>query len=162
MLELQATWEVIQVCCQLRDEDTGAPRRWVPGMEQLEAACGPWRPWSPARVQCSCEVRLPDWASGRLSQVTERPGKEDFCSPPYAHYEVPPTFYRSAMLLKPQLGLGAMSRLPSAKSRILIATQRSSVSAIHPPGPTASTASLYSSDPAGNQTHNHYLLLHFK
>ncbi|XP_032960274.1 microtubule-associated tumor suppressor candidate 2 isoform X1 [Rhinolophus ferrumequinum] len=83
-----------------------------------------------------------------LQEVTERPGKEEFCSPPYAHYEVPPTFYRSAMLLKPQLGLGAMSRLPSAKSRILIATQRSSVSAIHPPGPIASAASLYSSDPA--------------
>lgn len=83
-----------------------------------------------------------------LQEVTERPGKEEFCSAPYAHYEVPPTFYRSAMLLKPQLGLGAMSRLPSAKSRILIASQRSSASAIHPPGPIATAASLYSSDPA--------------
>ncbi|XP_066225375.1 microtubule-associated tumor suppressor candidate 2 isoform X2 [Saccopteryx leptura] len=78
-----------------------------------------------------------------LQEVTERPGKEEFCSPPFAHYEVPPTFYRSAMLLKPQLGLGAMSRLPSAKSRILIASQRASASAIHPPGP-----SLYNSNPA--------------
>ncbi|KAB1267699.1 Microtubule-associated tumor suppressor candidate 2 [Camelus dromedarius] len=85
-----------------------------------------------------------------LQEVTERPGKEEFCSPPYTHYEVPPTFYRSAMLLKPQLGLGAMSRLPSAKSRILIASQRSSASAIHPPGPIATAASLYSPDPAGN------------
>ncbi|XP_028353049.1 microtubule-associated tumor suppressor candidate 2 isoform X2 [Physeter macrocephalus] len=83
-----------------------------------------------------------------LQEVTERPGKEEFCSPPYTHYEVPPTFYRSAMLLKPQLGLGAMSRLPSAKSRILIASQRSSASAIHPPGTIAAAASLYSSDPA--------------
>ncbi|ELK25189.1 Microtubule-associated tumor suppressor candidate 2 [Myotis davidii] len=85
-----------------------------------------------------------------LQEVTELPGKEEFCSPPYAHYEVPPTFYRSAMLLKPQLGLGAMSRLPSAKSRILIASQRSSASAIHPPGPMATAASLYNSDPSGD------------
>ncbi|XP_017912094.1 PREDICTED: microtubule-associated tumor suppressor candidate 2 isoform X1 [Capra hircus] len=85
-----------------------------------------------------------------LQEVAERPGKEEFCSPPYTHYEVPPTFYRSAMLLKPQLGLGAMSRLPSAKSRILIASQRSSASAIHPPGTIAAAASLYSSDPAAD------------
>nr|XP_035942075.1 microtubule-associated tumor suppressor candidate 2-like isoform X2 [Halichoerus grypus] len=83
-----------------------------------------------------------------LQEVTEHPGKEEFCSPSYTHYEVPPTFYRSAMLLKPQLGLGAMSRLPSAKSRILIASQRSSASAIHPPGPIAAATSLYSSDSA--------------
>nr|KAF6428104.1 microtubule associated scaffold protein 2 [Rousettus aegyptiacus] len=83
-----------------------------------------------------------------LQEVAERPGKEEFCSPPYAPYEVPPPFYRSAMLLKPQLGLGAMSRLPSAKSRILIASQRSSASAIHPPGPIATAASLYNPDPA--------------
>ncbi|KAL2770134.1 microtubule-associated tumor suppressor candidate 2 isoform c [Daubentonia madagascariensis] len=83
-----------------------------------------------------------------LQEVTDHSGKEEFCSPPYAHYEVPPTFYRSAMLLKPQLGLGAMSRLPSAKSRILIASQRSSASAIHPPGPITTAASLYNSDPS--------------
>ncbi|XP_054433092.1 microtubule-associated tumor suppressor candidate 2 [Pteronotus mesoamericanus] len=82
-----------------------------------------------------------------LQEVTECPGKEEFCPPTYAHYEVPSTFYRSAMLLKPQLGLGAMSRLPSAKSRILIASQRSSASAIHTPGPIATAASLYNSDP---------------
>ncbi|GAB5566255.1 microtubule-associated tumor suppressor candidate 2 isoform X1 [Prionailurus iriomotensis] len=85
-----------------------------------------------------------------LQEVTERPGKEEFCSPSYTHYEVPPTFYRSAMLLKPQLGLGAMSRLPSAKSRILIASQRSSASAIHPPGPIAAAAGLYSPDSAAD------------
>uniref|UniRef100_A0A8I3WM70 Microtubule associated scaffold protein 2 n=1 Tax=Callithrix jacchus TaxID=9483 RepID=A0A8I3WM70_CALJA len=85
-----------------------------------------------------------------LQEVTDHPGKEDFCSPTYAHYEVPPTFYRSAMLLKPQLGLGAMSRLPSAKSRILIASQRSSASAIHPPGPITTAASLYNSDPSAD------------
>ncbi|KAI6056070.1 microtubule-associated tumor suppressor candidate 2 isoform X1 [Marmota monax] len=85
-----------------------------------------------------------------LQEVTDHPGKEEFCSPPYTHYEVPPTFYRSAMLLKPQLGLGAMSRLPSAKSRILIASQRSSASAIHPPGPITTAASLYSSDPSAD------------
>ncbi|XP_045149925.1 microtubule-associated tumor suppressor candidate 2 [Echinops telfairi] len=85
-----------------------------------------------------------------LQEVTEHPGKEDFCPPPFAHYEVPPTFYRSAMLLKPQLGLGAMSRLPSAKSRILIASQRSSASALHPPGPMAAAASLYTADPSAD------------
>ncbi|XP_032150713.1 microtubule-associated tumor suppressor candidate 2 isoform X2 [Sapajus apella] len=83
-----------------------------------------------------------------LQEVADHPGKEEFCSPTYAHYEVPPTFYRSAMLLKPQLGLGAMSRLPSAKSRILIASQRSSASTIHPPGPITTAASLYNSDPS--------------
>ncbi|XP_005406439.1 PREDICTED: microtubule-associated tumor suppressor candidate 2-like, partial [Chinchilla lanigera] len=83
-----------------------------------------------------------------LQEVADHSGKEEFCSPPYTHYEVPPTFYRSAMLLKPQLGLGAVSRLPSAKSRILIASQRSSASAIHPPGPIATAASLYASDPS--------------
>ncbi|XP_075828056.1 microtubule-associated tumor suppressor candidate 2 isoform X1 [Microtus pennsylvanicus] len=83
-----------------------------------------------------------------LQEVTDHPGKEDFCSPPYTHYEVPPTFYRSAMLLKPQLGLGAMSRLPSTKSRILIASQRSSTSAIHPPGPITTAAGFYGSDPS--------------
>ncbi|XP_060047657.1 microtubule-associated tumor suppressor candidate 2 isoform X2 [Erinaceus europaeus] len=82
-----------------------------------------------------------------LQEVTEHPGKEEFCSPSYTHYEVPPTFYRPSMLLKPQLGLGAMSRLPSAKSRILIASQRSSASAIHPPGPITTAASLYNPDP---------------
>ncbi|XP_058132997.1 microtubule-associated tumor suppressor candidate 2 isoform X1 [Dasypus novemcinctus] len=85
-----------------------------------------------------------------LQEVADGPGKEEFCSPAYTHYEVPPTFYRSAMLLKPQLGLGAMSRLPSAKSRILIASQRSSASAIHPPGPITAAASLYSSEPAAD------------
>ncbi|XP_077015059.1 microtubule-associated tumor suppressor candidate 2 [Tamandua tetradactyla] len=85
-----------------------------------------------------------------LQEVAERPGKEEFCSPTYTHYEVPPTFYRSAMLLKPQLGLGAMSRLPSAKSRILIASQRSSASALHPPAPMAAAASLYSADPSAD------------
>nr|XP_051690088.1 microtubule-associated tumor suppressor candidate 2 isoform X1 [Oryctolagus cuniculus]XP_051690089.1 microtubule-associated tumor suppressor candidate 2 isoform X1 [Oryctolagus cuniculus]XP_051690090.1 microtubule-associated tumor suppressor candidate 2 isoform X1 [Oryctolagus cuniculus]XP_051690091.1 microtubule-associated tumor suppressor candidate 2 isoform X1 [Oryctolagus cuniculus] len=85
-----------------------------------------------------------------LQEVTDHPGKEEFCSPSYSHYEVPPTFYRSAVLLKPQLGLGAMSRLPSAKSRILIASQRSSASAIHPPGPIAAAASLYSTDPSAD------------
>nr|XP_042124301.1 microtubule-associated tumor suppressor candidate 2 isoform X1 [Peromyscus maniculatus bairdii]XP_042124302.1 microtubule-associated tumor suppressor candidate 2 isoform X1 [Peromyscus maniculatus bairdii]XP_042124304.1 microtubule-associated tumor suppressor candidate 2 isoform X1 [Peromyscus maniculatus bairdii] len=83
-----------------------------------------------------------------LQEVADHPGKEEFCSPPYTHYEVPPTFYRSAMLLKPQLGLGAMSRLPSTKSRILIASQRSSASAIHPPGPITTAASFYGSDPS--------------
>ncbi|KAM9035723.1 microtubule-associated tumor suppressor candidate 2 isoform X2 [Sarcophilus harrisii] len=81
-----------------------------------------------------------------LQEVADRPGKEEFCSPPYTHYEVPPTFYRSAMLLKPQLGLGAMSRLPSTKSRILIASQRSSSTSLHPPGPIGSATNLYHSD----------------
>ncbi|NP_001361029.1 microtubule-associated tumor suppressor candidate 2 isoform X1 [Rattus norvegicus] len=83
-----------------------------------------------------------------LQEVTDHPGKEEFCSPPYTHYEVPPTFYRSAMLLKPQLGLGAMSRLPSTKSRILIASQRSSAGSIHPPGSIATATSFYGSDPS--------------
>ncbi|KAM4796092.1 microtubule-associated tumor suppressor candidate 2 [Rhinophrynus dorsalis] len=62
-----------------------------------------------------------------LAETGETARKEEFCSPTFAHYEVPPSFYRSTMILKPQLGLGAVSRLPSAKSRILIASQRSSI-----------------------------------
>ncbi|XP_039212913.1 microtubule-associated tumor suppressor candidate 2-like isoform X1 [Crotalus tigris] len=72
-------------------------------------------------------------------EVGERPVKDNFCPAPYAHYEVPPSFYRSTMILKPQLGLGAVSRLPSAKSRILISSQRSSASCIHPQAPIPSS-----------------------
>nr|XP_020644264.1 microtubule-associated tumor suppressor candidate 2 isoform X1 [Pogona vitticeps] len=81
-----------------------------------------------------------------LQEVGERPGKEEFSPPPYTHYEVPPSFYRSAMILKPQLGLGAVSRLPSAKSRILIASQRASTSCIHPQGPIATSPPLFHPD----------------
>ncbi|NWX16101.1 MTUS2 protein, partial [Aegotheles bennettii] len=81
-----------------------------------------------------------------LQEVGERPAKDEFCSPPYSHYEVPPSFYRSAMILKPQLGLGAVSRLPSAKSRILIASQRSSGSCLHQQGEITSAPSLYHPD----------------
>ncbi|NWU98997.1 MTUS2 protein, partial [Upupa epops] len=81
-----------------------------------------------------------------LQEVGERPAKDEFCPPPYAHYEVPPSFYRSAMILKPQLGLGAVSRLPSAKSRILIASQRSSGSCLHQQGEITSAPSLYHPD----------------
>ncbi|KAF1418307.1 Microtubule-associated tumor suppressor candidate 2, partial [Spheniscus humboldti] len=81
-----------------------------------------------------------------LQEVGERPAKDEFCSPPYTHYEVPPSFYRSAMILKPQLGLGAVSRLPSAKSRILIASQRSSGSCLHQQGEITSAPSLYHPD----------------
>ncbi|KGL82767.1 Microtubule-associated tumor suppressor candidate 2, partial [Tinamus guttatus] len=80
-----------------------------------------------------------------LQEVGERPVKDEFCPPPYTHYEVPPSFYRSAMILKPQLGLGAVSRLPSAKSRILIASQRSS-GCLHQPGEMTSAPSLYHPD----------------
>ncbi|XP_042316920.1 microtubule-associated tumor suppressor candidate 2 [Sceloporus undulatus] len=82
-----------------------------------------------------------------LQEVDERPMKEEFCPPPYTHYEMPPSFYRSAMILKPQLGLGAVSRLPSAKSRILIASQRSSTGCIHPQGPMTSTPTIFHPDP---------------
>ncbi|XP_060090716.1 microtubule-associated tumor suppressor candidate 2 isoform X2 [Heteronotia binoei] len=85
-----------------------------------------------------------------LQEVGERPVKEEFCPPPYAHYEVPPSFYRSAMILKPQLGLGAVSRLPSAKSRILIASQRSSASCIHQQGPITSSPTLFHPDAAAD------------
>ncbi|NXT95117.1 MTUS2 protein, partial [Anhinga rufa] len=81
-----------------------------------------------------------------LQEVGERPAKDEFCPPPYTPYEVPPTFYRSAMILKPQLGLGAVSRLPSAKSRILIASQRSSGSCLHQQGEITSAPSLYHPD----------------
>ncbi|PKK27413.1 microtubule associated tumor suppressor candidate 2 [Columba livia] len=81
-----------------------------------------------------------------LQEVGERPTKDEFCPPPYTHYEVPPSFYRSAMILKPQLGLGAVSRLPSAKSRILIASQRSSGSCLHQQGEITSAPSLYHPD----------------
>ncbi|XP_009881134.1 PREDICTED: microtubule-associated tumor suppressor candidate 2 [Charadrius vociferus] len=83
-----------------------------------------------------------------LQEVGERPAKDEFCPPPYTHYEVPPSFYRSAMILKPQLGLGAVSRLPSAKSRILIASQRSSGSCLHQQGEITSAPSLYHPDAA--------------
>ncbi|XP_010003957.1 PREDICTED: microtubule-associated tumor suppressor candidate 2 [Chaetura pelagica] len=78
-----------------------------------------------------------------LQEVGERPAKDEFCPPAYTPYEVPPSFYRSAMILKPQLGLGAVSRLPSAKSRILIASQRSSGSCLHQQGEITSAPSLY-------------------
>ncbi|NXU03007.1 MTUS2 protein, partial [Buphagus erythrorhynchus] len=81
-----------------------------------------------------------------LQEVGERPAKDEFCPAPYTHYEVPPSFYRSAMILKPQLGLGAVSRLPSAKSRILIASQRSSGSCLHQQGEITSAPSLYHPD----------------
>ncbi|XP_026716432.1 microtubule-associated tumor suppressor candidate 2 isoform X1 [Athene cunicularia] len=81
-----------------------------------------------------------------LQEVGERPAKDEFCPPSYTHYEVPPSFYRSAMILKPQLGLGAVSRLPSAKSRILIASQRSSGSCLHQQGEITSAPSLYHPD----------------
>lgn len=82
-------------------------------------------------------------------QVGERPAKDEFCPPAYTHYEVSPSFYRSAMILKPQLGLGAVSRLPSAKSRILIASQRSSGSCLHQQGEITSAPSLYHPDASG-------------
>ncbi|KFW05073.1 Microtubule-associated tumor suppressor candidate 2, partial [Eurypyga helias] len=81
-----------------------------------------------------------------LHEVGERPAKDEFCPPPYTHYEVPPSFYQSAMILKPQLGLGAVSRLPSAKSRILIASQRSSGSCLHQQGEITSAPGLYHPD----------------
>ncbi|NWI04285.1 MTUS2 protein, partial [Tichodroma muraria] len=81
-----------------------------------------------------------------LQEVGERPVKDEFCPAPYTHYEVPPSFYRSAMILKPQLGLGAVSRLPSAKSRILIASQRSSGSCPHQQGEITTAPSLYHPD----------------
>ncbi|XP_071409343.1 microtubule-associated tumor suppressor candidate 2 isoform X2 [Pithys albifrons albifrons] len=81
-----------------------------------------------------------------LQEVGERPAKDEFCPSPYTHYEVPPSFYRSAMILKPQLGLGAVSRLPSAKSRILIASQRSSGSCLHQQGEITNPPSLYHPD----------------
>ncbi|XP_027582934.2 microtubule-associated tumor suppressor candidate 2 isoform X1 [Pipra filicauda] len=81
-----------------------------------------------------------------LQEVGERPAKDEFCPPQYTHYEVPPSFYRSAMILKPQLGLGAVSRLPSAKSRILIASQRSSGSCLHQQGEITNAPNLYHPD----------------
>ncbi|XP_071592660.1 microtubule-associated tumor suppressor candidate 2 isoform X2 [Heliangelus exortis] len=81
-----------------------------------------------------------------LQEAGERHAKDEFCPPPYTHYEVPPSFYRSAMILKPQLGLGAVSRLPSAKSRILIASQRSSGSCLHQQGEITNAPSLYHPD----------------
>ncbi|XP_071990459.1 microtubule-associated tumor suppressor candidate 2 isoform X2 [Engystomops pustulosus] len=65
-----------------------------------------------------------------LEETGERQRKDDFCPSTFGHYEVPPSFYRSTMILRPQLGLGAVSRLPSAKSRILIASQRASSTSI--------------------------------
>ncbi|XP_078513258.1 microtubule-associated tumor suppressor candidate 2 [Lissotriton helveticus] len=96
-------------------------------------------------------IKPPGHQFGQMSEqyvqeVAERPGKEDFCSPPYSHYDVTSGFYRPAMLLKPQLGLGAVSRLPSAKSRILIASQRSPTGTLHQQGQVASTENLFNPD----------------
>ncbi|CAH2225142.1 Hypothetical predicted protein [Pelobates cultripes] len=80
-----------------------------------------------------------------LEETGDRSRKDDFSSP-FAHYEVPPSFYRSTMILKPQLGLGAVSRLPSAKSRILIASQRSSSSSITQQDHLRATGSVNNTD----------------
>ncbi|OCT96062.1 hypothetical protein XELAEV_18013744mg [Xenopus laevis] len=81
-----------------------------------------------------------------MEETAERTGKEEFSSPPFTHYEVPPSFYRSTMILKPQLGLGAVTRLPSTKSRILAASQRSSTIALPPQEQVASSESLTSAE----------------
>ncbi|XP_041114673.1 microtubule-associated tumor suppressor candidate 2-like isoform X2 [Polyodon spathula] len=43
----------------------------------------------------------------------------------------PASIYRSSMVLRPQLGLGDVTRLPSAKNRMLLASQRSALSFSH-------------------------------
>ncbi|XP_053312364.1 microtubule-associated tumor suppressor candidate 2-like isoform X2 [Spea bombifrons] len=77
--------------------------------------------------------------------------KDDYCSSTFPHYEVPPSFYRSTMILKPQLGLGAVSRLPSTRSRILIASQCSSSSHITQQEQERAAGSVNSSDTSEDQ-----------
>ncbi|XP_066555973.1 microtubule-associated tumor suppressor candidate 2 isoform X2 [Amia ocellicauda] len=48
-----------------------------------------------------------------------------------SHEAVPASVFRSSMVLRPQLGLGAVSRLPSTKSRMLLASQRSALTFSH-------------------------------
>ncbi|XP_063807808.1 microtubule-associated tumor suppressor candidate 2 [Pseudophryne corroboree] len=83
-----------------------------------------------------------------LEETGERQRKDDFCSSTFPHYEVPPSFYRSTMILRPQLGLGAVSRLPATKGRLLIASQRSSSSSIPQQEPVSSAGTANSSDTA--------------
>uniref|UniRef100_W5MR69 Uncharacterized protein n=1 Tax=Lepisosteus oculatus TaxID=7918 RepID=W5MR69_LEPOC len=61
--------------------------------------------------------------------------------------------FRSSMVLRPQLGLGAVTRLPSAKTRMLLAGQRSALSFNHPTQ-AASPASQCCPDPSVDQRKN--------
>ncbi|OCT93125.1 hypothetical protein XELAEV_18016192mg [Xenopus laevis] len=81
-----------------------------------------------------------------MEETAERTRKEEFSSSPFSHYEVPPSFYRSTVILKPQLGLGAVTRLPSTRSRILAASQRSSTCALPPQEQVASSESLINTE----------------
>ncbi|XP_069058301.1 microtubule-associated tumor suppressor candidate 2 isoform X2 [Pleurodeles waltl] len=96
-------------------------------------------------------IKPPGHQFGQMSEqyvqeVADRSGKDDFCSASCTHYDVSSGFYRPAMILKPQLGLGAVSRLPSAKSRILIGSQRAPSSTLHQQGQVASTENLFNPD----------------
>ncbi|RXM97904.1 Microtubule-associated tumor suppressor candidate 2 [Acipenser ruthenus] len=59
-------------------------------------------------------------------------GRDDSSVPQQSTNEVAPaSIYRSSMVLRPQLGLGDVTRLPSAKNRMLLASQRSALSFSH-------------------------------
>ncbi|XP_043929199.1 microtubule-associated tumor suppressor candidate 2 [Protopterus annectens] len=66
--------------------------------------------------------------------------------PQNSQYGVPTTIFRPTMILRPQLGMGAMSRLPAAKNRILVPGQKLTVSSSHLQGQVANTSALYYQD----------------
>ncbi|XP_035240986.1 microtubule-associated tumor suppressor candidate 2 isoform X1 [Anguilla anguilla] len=59
------------------------------------------------------------------------PGRDDPTGPPMGPHEAAGLF-RSPRVLRPQLGLGAVTRLPSAKNRMLVTGQRSAMTFSHP------------------------------
>ncbi|XP_069046286.1 microtubule-associated tumor suppressor candidate 2-like isoform X2 [Lepisosteus oculatus] len=92
--------------------------------------------------------------AGRTDVGLAGPGQEDSTiSHLGAHEAGPASIFRSSMVLRPQLGLGAVTRLPSAKTRMLLAGQRSALSFNHPTQ-AASPASQCCPDPSVDQRKN--------
>ncbi|XP_029111678.1 microtubule-associated tumor suppressor candidate 2 isoform X1 [Scleropages formosus] len=73
---------------------------------------------------------------GRGAAVLEGPGYEDPPAPSLGQHRAM-SLSCSPRIIRPQLGLGAVTRLPSAKTRMLFAGQRSAL----PPGHSARAAS---------------------
>ncbi|KAJ8391451.1 hypothetical protein AAFF_G00089250 [Aldrovandia affinis] len=68
---------------------------------------------------------------GRGAVALGGPGQDDPSGPQGDPYEAA-CLFRAPRALRPQLGLGAVTRLPSAKSRMLLAGQRSALTFSHP------------------------------
>ncbi|KAK1169605.1 microtubule-associated tumor suppressor candidate 2-like isoform X1 [Acipenser oxyrinchus oxyrinchus] len=70
--------------------------------------------------------------TGKATASLAGTGRDDSSVPQQSTNEVAPaSIYRSSMVLRPQLGLGDVTRLPSAKNRMLLASQRSALSFSH-------------------------------